>query len=190
MTREEAYNTMQEGIPISHKDFGEDEFLYMDENYIIRDEDGYEFEASWDVQETQERFKTGWYIYKNKKKIEKKKAIPFKRKAEYEIEEKQLISHMPRTECAGKDICLQYNLAGETACVMCDCTEDDRTISSRDFTPAKLIELNSEAYYKNTSEEKIDDKEEDIVHEQEKKVKRKRNRSLFNRIFRSSRKNR
>lgn len=159
MTREEAYNAMQEGLPISHKDFAEDEFLYMDQDYIIRDENGDVFEESWDVQETSERFKLGWYIYKNKKKIEIKKAIPFKRPAKYRIEEREMISHMPGTKCAGKDICLQYSIGGETACVICDCTEEQRYINSNEFTPSKLIELNSEKFTNNDSiieEETID----------------------------------
>ena len=45
MTKEEAYNAMQEGLCISHKDFNESEFLYMDETYIIKDEKGLKMKA-------------------------------------------------------------------------------------------------------------------------------------------------
>ena len=67
MTKEEAYNAMQEGLCISHKDFNESEFLYMDETYIIKDEKGYEYEASWDALENSNRWDTGWFIYKGNK---------------------------------------------------------------------------------------------------------------------------
>jgi hypothetical protein len=68
MTKEEAYNNMIDGYPISHKNFGPDEFLFMDENFIIRDENGDEFESSWDVK-TGDMWETDWFIYKNSKNI-------------------------------------------------------------------------------------------------------------------------
>lgn len=125
MTKEEAYNAMQKGYPISHKNLSPDEFLWMDDNYIIKDEEGNEFEESWDVTD----WATGWYIFKKKTKNVIRPAIPFKRKEEYEIEEKSFISHMPGTECAGKESCLQYNIAGETACVLCDCNDKARIVA-------------------------------------------------------------
>ena len=94
MTKMEAYNAMQEGLPISHKDFREGEFLWMNDNFIIKDENGDDFETSWDVK-TGDRWETDWYIYKNQTKVIKRKAIPFKKAEESYIESKQLISHMP-----------------------------------------------------------------------------------------------
>ena len=38
MTNEEAYNKMGEGYAVSHKLFGKNEYLYMDESFIMRDE--------------------------------------------------------------------------------------------------------------------------------------------------------
>ena len=74
MTKQEAYNKMLEGYCVSHKDFGSDEFLFMDESYIIRDETGEEFEESWDVR-TGDSWETNWFIFKNKKLIDKAKAL-------------------------------------------------------------------------------------------------------------------
>lgn len=153
MTKEEAYNTMQEGIPVSHKDFREDEFLWMDENYIIRDENGDEFESSWDVKKG-DRWETDWYIYKKKTKVIKRKAIPFKNSEESYITSKQLISHIQGTQCQGKDSCLQYNMAGETACVMCDCKEDERYIESNTDLYSESVKL-LETTYTNVESEII-----------------------------------
>ena len=44
MTKIEAYNAMQEGLLITHKDFAENQYIYMDEMYIMRDESGYSYE--------------------------------------------------------------------------------------------------------------------------------------------------
>lgn len=74
MTKQEAYNKMLEGYCVSHKDFGSDEFLFMDESYIIRDETGEEFEESWDVR-TGDSWETNWFIFKNKKLIDKAKGL-------------------------------------------------------------------------------------------------------------------
>lgn len=75
MTKREAYDRMIEGYAISHNLFGKDEFLFMDDNYIIRDENGNEFEASWDAKEG-DSWETDWFIYKNNKlfKLARKKA--------------------------------------------------------------------------------------------------------------------
>lgn len=69
MTQMEAYNSMIDGMAVTHKDFAPDEFLYMDENMIIRDENGDEYEATWDVKTKMDRFKTDWYICKNRTMI-------------------------------------------------------------------------------------------------------------------------
>lgn len=124
MTKEEAYNMMQEGYPVSHTNFAEDEYLWMDENYIIKDEQGNDFENSWDVNKT-DIWNTGWYIYKRKTKIIKSKGIPFRKAEESYIEEKQLISHIQGNKCHGNDNCLQYNMIGESACIMCDCMDKE-----------------------------------------------------------------
>lgn len=123
MTKEEAYNAMQEGLCVSHKDLAEDEFLYMDENYIIRDENGDEFESTWDVK-TSERWLSDWYIYKGKGS--KKRGI-----LHIESKEQYRISHIYGQPCPGKGSCIQYNQAGETACIVCDVNDSKR---------AKLLE--------------------------------------------------
>jgi hypothetical protein len=71
----EAYNSMIDGFAVSHKDFNENEFLYMDENHIIRDENGEEYETTWDVKSQMERFKIDWYICKNRTEIKTRIAI-------------------------------------------------------------------------------------------------------------------
>lgn len=66
MTKQEAYNKMIDGYPVTHKSFSPKEFLWMDPNdYIIRDENAEEFEESWDVNEDNHDFDIGWYIFKN-----------------------------------------------------------------------------------------------------------------------------
>lgn len=118
MTKEEAYNAMQEGLCVSHKDFSEDEFLYMDENYIIRDENGDEFESTWDVK-TSERWLDGWYIYKGKGSK--------KRHLLHKNDEKTFkVSHIYGQPCPGKGLCIQYSQVGETACILCDTNDDKR----------------------------------------------------------------
>lgn len=120
MTKEEAYNAMQEGLCVTHKDFAEDEFLYMDENYIIRDENGDEFESSWDVK-TSDRWLTDWYIYKGKGS--KKRKI-----SRSEVDRSSCtISHIYGQPCPGKSNCLQHSQAGETACILCDVTMNKQT---------------------------------------------------------------
>ena len=70
MTNIEAYNSMIDGFAVSHKLFSPDEFLYMDENHIIRDEKGEEYETTWDVKSQMDQFKTDWYIIKNRGSID------------------------------------------------------------------------------------------------------------------------
>lgn len=118
MTKEQAYNSMVEGLPVSHKDLSEDEFFWMDENYIIRDEEGNETDDEWDMREN-ERWQTNWYIYKKAKK--KKFAVGKNKGTATEFID--LISHKEGEECPGKNMCTQYNTIGEAACVLCDCNE-------------------------------------------------------------------
>lgn len=70
MTNIEAYNSMIDGFAVSHKLFSPDEFIYMDENHIIRDEKGNEYETTWDVKVDMDDFKTDWYICKNRSDID------------------------------------------------------------------------------------------------------------------------
>ena len=124
MTKEEAYNAMQEGLCVSHKDFAEDEFLYMNENFIIKDENGDDFEASWDVK-TSDRWLTDWYIYKGKG-AKKRKFLSFGKQEEETFK----IAHIYGQPCPGKELCVQYSQVGETACLFCDTNDTDRFISS------------------------------------------------------------
>lgn len=72
MTKEEAYKAMLDGKAVTHKLFSPDEFLYMDELLIIRDEQDDEFENSWDVKNGDE-WSTDWYICKSKRSQNKLK---------------------------------------------------------------------------------------------------------------------
>jgi len=65
MIREEAYNKMTEGYAITHKLFRSNEYLYMDESFIIRNENDDAFENEWDIKSHSE-WLTDWYIYKGK----------------------------------------------------------------------------------------------------------------------------
>lgn len=65
MIKEEAYNKMSEGYMVTHKLFKPGEFLYMDKQFIIRNEDGTTFENDWDVLTTPE-WNIDWFIYKGK----------------------------------------------------------------------------------------------------------------------------
>ena len=118
MTKEEAYNAMQEGLCVSHKDFAENEFLYMDENYIIKDENGDEFESTWDVK-TSDRWLSDWYIYKGVGSKKRKLLHTESKDTPY------MISHIFGKSCPGKSVCLQFNQVGETACILCD-TNDNK----------------------------------------------------------------
>jgi len=65
MIKEEAYNKMVEGYMITHKLFSPKEYLYMDEQFIIRNSNGETFENDWDVLNNPE-WATDWYIYTGK----------------------------------------------------------------------------------------------------------------------------
>lgn len=156
MTKNEAYEAMQEGYPISHKDFGPDQYLYMDQEFFIRDEEGNLFEASWDNCNT-DRWNIDWFIYKGK--ISKRISVGINRKRNIEIEAKDLVSHIQGRPCPGKNRCLQYtNIAGETACLVCDCNDKDRLISNETDVQKIYIESQSRLQYVDSDPTDIIDK--------------------------------
>lgn len=61
----EAYNRMENGHKIMHKHFSDDEFLYIDNNGVIRDEKGSDFEYGWELRLNDERFYLGWIVKVN-----------------------------------------------------------------------------------------------------------------------------
>lgn len=65
MIKEEAYQKMSEGYMVTHRLFNPNEYLYMDDCFIIRSQDGEVFESDWDVRISQE-WNIDWYIYKGK----------------------------------------------------------------------------------------------------------------------------
>jgi hypothetical protein len=65
MIKEEAYNMMSQGYMVTHEKFKPNDYLYMDQQFIIRNQDGTTFENDWDVLISPE-WNTGWYIYKGK----------------------------------------------------------------------------------------------------------------------------
>ncbi|WP_301214623.1 hypothetical protein [uncultured Clostridium sp.] len=144
MTKQEAYEAMQEGYPVAHKDFGEGEFIYMDQNFFIRDENGNLFESTWDVRTT-ERWEADWYIFKNKQIKRRTGPQLLQNKRE---ENENLISHIQGNKCPGKLNCLQYiKIAGESACLICDCNDNENLISSNEEVEKdyiKQIEYNNE----------------------------------------------
>lgn len=145
MTKNEAYEAMQEGYPVSHKDFAPNQYLYMDQEFFIRDEEGNLFEASWDNCNT-DRWNIDWFIYKGK--ISKRVSVGINRKRNIEIEAKDLVSHIQGRPCPGKNKCLQYtNIAGETACLVCDCNDKDRLISNETNVEKIYIESQSGLQY-------------------------------------------
>lgn len=74
MTKMEAYDAMLDGMAVSHKSFSPDEYIYMDEQLILRDENDNEFESTWDVR-TGDMWETDWYVCKNRAAIDKAKSI-------------------------------------------------------------------------------------------------------------------
>lgn len=86
MTKMEAYDAMIDGMAVSHKSFSPDEYIYMDEQLILRDENDNEFESSWDVR-TGDRWETDWYVCKNRAAIDKAKSIKNIGKAKGYIED-------------------------------------------------------------------------------------------------------
>ena len=137
MTKQEAYEAMQEGYPVAHKDFGEGEFIYMDQNFFIRDENGNLFESTWDVRTT-ERWEADWYIFKNKQIKRRTGPQLLQNKRE---ENENLISHIQGNKCPGKLNCLQYiKIAGESACLICDCNDNEYIISSNEEAEKNYIE--------------------------------------------------
>lgn len=60
----EAYQEMFKGNKITHEYFSDDEFLYIDNKNIIRDEKGYNFEDGWESRLNDKTFYLGWRVKK------------------------------------------------------------------------------------------------------------------------------
>ena len=126
-TREQAYELMANGCLVTHDYFKKGTYIFMNENYVIHDQDNNTFEDEWDNLDG-ERYKTGWRVYDNKNATDKKGNLVDNIK--HIREESKLISHIPGTKCPGKKRCYQYQkVAGETACLICDCNPEQHLIS-------------------------------------------------------------
>ena len=145
MTIIEAYDIMQKGYIVSHKNFAKGEFLYMNENYIIHDENGFEYEDSWDMLLEDSNFKSGWFIFKGVKEEQKKILGVTVGKTEKQI---TYISHIQGTKCVGRDKCFQFARDGDAACLFCDV---NRTEISSETSKRLLLES-----INNDSNEEVD----------------------------------
>ena len=65
MIKEEAYNKMSEGYMVSHKLFSLKDYIYMDDQLMIRKSTGELFENEWDII-TDKDWATDWFIYTGK----------------------------------------------------------------------------------------------------------------------------
>lgn len=122
MTKEEAYNAMQEGLLITHTSFGEGCYIYMDSSFIMKDETGHEYEESWD--QDIEMFRTGWYVFKGVSS--KKKLLGITVKEEPAV---NYISHINGKPCPGQARCLEFAEYNATACVFCDVNNKERIVT-------------------------------------------------------------
>lgn len=61
MTKEQAHDAMLNGHKITHRYFGDDEHLYIDEHGRMYAEDGCRFEQGWAMR-TEDYWKDGWSI--------------------------------------------------------------------------------------------------------------------------------
>lgn len=61
----EAHNCMEQGFKITHETFTVEEFLYIDDRGVIRDEKGYDFTEGWISRLETPYFADGWYKYNN-----------------------------------------------------------------------------------------------------------------------------
>ena len=150
MTITEAYDIMQKGYIVSHTKFAKGEFLYMNENFIIHDENGFEYEDSWDMLLEDSNFKAGWYIFKGVKEEQKKILGVTVGKTEKQV---TYVSHIQGTTCVGPEKCLQFAIEGESACLFCDVNRE--AISSEVSKRLLLESIN------NDSNEEVDS--DDIV---------------------------
>ena len=72
MTKQEAYESMKNGNKTTHWQFSDDEYVYMDQKDIIRDESGYNWITSFPFANSpwEERsgfgWETGWSVYNDK----------------------------------------------------------------------------------------------------------------------------
>ncbi len=126
MTKNEAYDAMQQGLLVTHTSFLPGQYIYMDESFIMRDETNHEFEESWDAL-TNDMFKTGWCISKGHIE-ENKKLLGFIPKKQAQLP--QLVSHVRGLPCCGKNRCLQYCNGGESACLFCDVNQDKLNVDN------------------------------------------------------------
>lgn len=65
MIKEEAYELMGKGYAVTHRLFKKGEYLYMNDSFIIKDEEGITFEADWDTR-TSPEWLVDWFVYKGK----------------------------------------------------------------------------------------------------------------------------
>jgi hypothetical protein len=132
MIKEEALNKMSEGYYVTHKLFAKDEYLYMDDCCIIRNENGTEFEADWDTRISQE-WLIDWYIYKGPIR---KNTIP---KKQLETSNINYISEIKR--CPGTSYCEKYIQSGDDS--ICEKCDIDNKIIETDYTTLS----NKEEYF-------------------------------------------
>lgn len=62
-TKDQAYKLMQNGHKVTHRYFGSDEYIYIDEQNRMYAEDGCRFERGWEMR-TEDFWKDGWAVYK------------------------------------------------------------------------------------------------------------------------------
>lgn len=71
MTSEEAYKEMEKGNKVTHKYFSSNQYLYLDNKGVIRDEEGYNWsekdpfpQTPWE--EYTEKNKNDWRVWTSK----------------------------------------------------------------------------------------------------------------------------
>lgn len=62
MNINEAFNRMLQGNKITHEYFSDDEYLYIDDDNVIKDEQGYDFEDGWESRLNDKLFYLGWSV--------------------------------------------------------------------------------------------------------------------------------
>jgi hypothetical protein len=61
MTKDEAYQAMLDGKTVSHRYFGDDEFIFINDDGMMITEEGYRFEEGWKIR-TGDIWQNGWSI--------------------------------------------------------------------------------------------------------------------------------
>ena len=61
----QAYLEMLGEKNVSHRTFSDEEYLYVDNYGILRDEKGYNVEEWWEEAREKDTFKEGWFIVKD-----------------------------------------------------------------------------------------------------------------------------